>query len=136
MAEGITVHPALRYKDAKAAIALLKEAFGFTEVTVLENEDGTIAHAELAHGNGMVMLGTLKEGDESEYGRAVRALGTTQVYVVVDDPDAHHDRAVQYGVKVVMPLTDQDYGSRDYAARDLEGNIWHFGTYAPEPPKP
>ncbi len=126
--------PALRYRDAKAAIALLKEAFGFTGVVVHENEDGTIAHAELAHGGGTVMLGTLREGDDSEYDRALNALGPAQVYVVVDDPDAHHDRAVQYGVKIVMPLTDQDYGSREYAARDPEGNIWAFGTYAPATP--
>ena len=31
-----------------------------------------------------------------------------------------------------MPPTDQDYGSRDYMARDTEGNVWSFGTYAPE----
>ena len=31
-----------------------------------------------------------------------------------------------------MGLTDQDYGSRDFSARDLEGNLWSFGTYAPE----
>jgi uncharacterized glyoxalase superfamily protein PhnB len=28
---------------------------------------------------------------------------------------------------------DTDYGSRDYSARDLEGNQWHFGTYRPAP---
>jgi len=30
-----------------------------------------------------------------------------------------------------MELTDTDYGSRDFAVRDPEGNIWSFGTYAP-----
>ena len=24
-----------------------------------------------------------------------------------------------------------DYGSREYSARDLEGNLWSFGTYDP-----
>jgi AraC-like DNA-binding protein len=28
-----------------------------------------------------------------------------------------------------------DYGSRDFAARDPEGNRWSFGTYRGEPPK-
>jgi len=28
-------------------------------------------------------------------------------------------------------LHDTDYGSRDYAARDPEGNVWSFGTYRP-----
>jgi uncharacterized glyoxalase superfamily protein PhnB len=31
-----------------------------------------------------------------------------------------------------MELTDQDYGSREYAARDPEGNVWCFGTYRPD----
>jgi uncharacterized glyoxalase superfamily protein PhnB len=57
--------------------------------------------------------------------------GSGAVYVVVDDPDAHHDRAVAAGAEVVRPLADLDYGSRDYAARDPEGNLWSFGTYRP-----
>jgi uncharacterized glyoxalase superfamily protein PhnB len=28
-------------------------------------------------------------------------------------------------------VTDQDYGSRDFGVRDLEGNQWSFGTYEP-----
>jgi uncharacterized glyoxalase superfamily protein PhnB len=138
MKDRLSVFPALRYRDAKGAMALLKDAFGFTEVAVHENEDGTIAHAELAHGNGIVMLGTAKEdgaeGAERAFARAAKDLGPTSVYVAVEDADAHHARAVSYGVKVVVPLTDQDYGSRDYTARDGEGNLWTFGTYAPEPP--
>ena len=132
MADRLSVYPTLRYKDAKAAITMLKEAFGFTEVAVYENEDGTVAHAELAYGNGMVMLGTAK--DEGAFGALAKGLGPVSVYVVVADPDAHHDRAAAMGVNVVMPLTDQDYGSRDYIVRDTEGNLWCFGTYAPEPP--
>lgn len=31
-----------------------------------------------------------------------------------------------------MALTDTDYGSRDYSARDPEGSLWSFGTYRPE----
>ena len=30
-----------------------------------------------------------------------------------------------------MELVDQDYGSREYAAVDDEGNVWCFGTYRP-----
>jgi uncharacterized glyoxalase superfamily protein PhnB len=41
---------------------------------------------------------------------------------------------VAAGAEVVMPLTDQDYGSRDYTARDPEGNLWSFGTYLPRIP--
>ena len=59
------------------------------------------------------------------------APGHAQNYVVVADADAHHDRARAAGAQVTMELRDTDYGSRDYAAKDLEGNAWFFGTYRP-----
>ena len=49
----------------------------------------------------------------------------------MDDPDAHHDRAKASGADIVMELTDQPNGSREYAAEDPEGNVWSFGTYDP-----
>jgi uncharacterized glyoxalase superfamily protein PhnB len=52
------------------------------------------------------------------------------VYVCIADPDAHHDRAKAAGASIVLPLKDQDYGSRDYSVRDLEGHLWCFGTYS------
>jgi uncharacterized glyoxalase superfamily protein PhnB len=57
--------------------------------------------------------------------------GPAATYVVVTDVDAHHRRAVEHGVEVLVPPTDQEYGSRDYLARDHEGNVWGFGTYVP-----
>jgi uncharacterized glyoxalase superfamily protein PhnB len=53
------------------------------------------------------------------------------MYVAVDDPDAHHDRAKAAGAEITRELVDQPYGSREYGARDLEGNPWYFGTYRP-----
>ncbi len=57
MAARISVVPALQYNDAKAAIEFLCTAFGFTKSAVYEEPDGSVAHAQLTHGNGMVMLG-------------------------------------------------------------------------------
>jgi uncharacterized glyoxalase superfamily protein PhnB len=60
-------------------------------------------------------------------------IGTpSSVYLVVSDPDAHHQRATAAGAEIVIPLRDEDYGSRGYTARDPEGNLWSFGTYQPE----
>ncbi|MFG2866189.1 VOC family protein [Streptomyces sp. NPDC048338] len=129
MGESPDICPTLTYEDAKAAIKLLTEAFGFTGTAVYEDEDGKVAHAELSHGNGMVMLGS--KGTGSEFDKLMAGGGPVGVYVRVDDVDAHHARAVEHGVEILMPPTDQDYGSRDYMARDAEGNIWSFGTYAP-----
>ncbi|MET9968102.1 VOC family protein [Streptomyces sp. NPDC006356] len=125
-----SVYPTLLYADAQAAIKQLTEAFGFTALVVYEGEDGSVGHAELAQGNGVVMLGS--KGTGSTFDKAMKDAGTTGVYVVVADVDAHHRRAVEQGAEILMPPTDQDYGSRDYMARDLEGNVWSFGTYTPD----
>ncbi|WP_030691641.1 VOC family protein [Streptomyces globisporus] len=121
--------PALRYEDAKAAIKQLTEGFGFTEHAVYEGEDGRVMHAELTCGNGMVMLGS--KGSGTGFDKLMGDGGPTAVYVRVDDVDEHHARAVARGVEIVLPPTDQEYGARDYTARDAEGNVWSFGTYAP-----
>jgi uncharacterized glyoxalase superfamily protein PhnB len=60
-----------------------------------------------------------------------RAARTT-IYVAVTDVDGLHARAQSAGADV-SELTEQDYGSRDFSARDLEGIHWSFGTYVPDP---
>jgi uncharacterized glyoxalase superfamily protein PhnB len=123
------IFPTLRYNDAHAAIDLLVNAFGFTPRAVHEDDNGVVQHAELAYGDGMVMLGeTPREPDSN---RLDMPVGGTSVYIVVDDPDAHHERARAAGVKIRRELRDEDYGSRGYSAEDLEGNLWSFGTYRP-----
>ena len=52
-----TIIPALRYRDAHQAIDFLVRAFGFAKQAVYDGPDGTVAHAQLTFGNGMVMLG-------------------------------------------------------------------------------
>jgi hypothetical protein len=52
----------------------------------------------------------------------------------IDTPDALHERAVSVGAESVMGLTDQEDGSRVFAARDLEGN--KCGASAPTAPAP
>jgi uncharacterized glyoxalase superfamily protein PhnB len=123
-----TICPTLSYDDAPAAIGFLEEAFGFTRGAVHTDEQGRVAHAELWLGDACVMLGT------TGLGSAPKPPSNGACYVVVGDADAHHARATAAGAEVVTPLTDQDYGSRDYAARDPEGNLWYFGTYRPAPP--
>ena len=128
-----TIIPALHYADAPAAIDFLCRAFGFERKAVYEGEGGTIAHAELTLGNGMVMLGSM---NDTEYGKLLvrpRAAGgvTMGVYVIVEDPDAHFARAKAAGAEITRDPVTQDYGGRDYTCKDPEGNVWTFGTYDP-----
>jgi len=128
------VIPTLRYNDAPVAIEWLCDAFGFEKLLVVPGDGGTIAHAQLGFGNGMIMLGSAQEG---EFGRFVKppsalgGVGSQGSYVVVGDADKHYDRAVAAGAEVVMDIVDQDYGGRGYSCRDPEGHVWSFGTYDP-----
>jgi uncharacterized glyoxalase superfamily protein PhnB len=125
------IFPALRYADADAALAFLTTAFGFTEKEVHRGEDGAIVHAELRYGPGIVMVGQYRDGGWMG-GTAPEPLASdVSTYVVVADPDAHHDRAKAAGASIVRELDDTDYGAREYSARDPEGNLWSFGTYDP-----
>ena len=124
------VYPALRYRDAAAAIDWLERAFGFETTARHEGPDGTIAHAELRLGESLIMLGQGAE-DLQDPPSSPRSARVT-IYVAVEDVDGLHDRAQSAGADV-SDLAEQDYGSRDFSARDLEGNHWSFGTYVPQP---
>jgi uncharacterized glyoxalase superfamily protein PhnB len=121
-----TLYPAMRFADAPAAIDFLERAFGFVRREVYANPDGTIAHAELTLGPSILMLGS--DRDDPRLGRRA---GTGWLYVAVDDADEHCRRARQAGAEIIREPFDTEYGSRDYAALDPEGNEWHFGTYRP-----
>jgi uncharacterized glyoxalase superfamily protein PhnB len=126
------VWPILTYRDARGAVGFLVEAFGFTEGALFasEGDPNAVEHAELHWpSGGGVMFGSAGK-DDSPFGR--RAPGNDAVYVVCDDPDALFARATAAGAEVVRELRDEDYGSRGFTVRDLEGNLWSFGTYAGE----
>jgi len=128
-----TIFPFLRYNDAPAAIDWLVRTFGFEKQLVVPGDDGVIAHAQLALGPGVVMLGSARGragGERPDDPQAV----SHGIYVFVDDVDGHYRRAQEAGAKIVSELFDTDYGSREYAALDPEGYYWSFGTYKPATP--
>jgi uncharacterized glyoxalase superfamily protein PhnB len=129
------VWPALRARDARGLIRFLVDAFGFVEnVAWGDRPDGggdVVVHAQLdwPEGGG-IMLGSARESPDDRW--PVQP-GTAGCYVVTGDPDAVHSRAVAAGAEITDPLHDTDYGSREFGARDPEGNRWSFGTYRGEP---
>ena len=126
--EAPTLYPAMRYRDAPAAIEFLKEAFGFERARGPPGQrDGTIAHAELTYGPSILML-----GDRGATTRDGKRAGQGWLYVAVEDPDARCAHAPRGRARrIVSEFHDTEYGSRDYAALDPEGNHWSSGTYRP-----
>jgi uncharacterized glyoxalase superfamily protein PhnB len=129
--EAPCVYPTFRYRDAKEMIDWLQRAFGFT-LRVKYGEGNEVHHAELALGSSIIMLGQVRD---DAYGAMVGAPGDNagkSVYVAVADADALCERARAAGATILEGPIDRDYGSRDFICRDLEGNIWSFGTYWPK----
>ncbi|MGB0972485.1 MAG: VOC family protein [Mycobacterium sp.] len=125
------VWPSLRARDAHALIHFLVEAVGFEE-TVVYGDGDIVHHAQLSWPlGGGVMLGSVREDDD----QWPLQPGSFGAYVVADDIDALHARAAAAGAEITAAPHDTDYGSRDFALRDPEGNRWSFGTYRGEPRK-
>lgn len=119
------IHPVLCYDRAHDAIDWLCRVFGFVRGDVHEH-DGRVAHAELHLGAAVIGLSSTRPADSSNVWTTTRE----GLYVSIENADVLHDRAVAAGANIVMPLTDTDYGSRDFALRDPDGHLWGFGTYA------
>jgi uncharacterized glyoxalase superfamily protein PhnB len=125
------IYPTMRCQDAEAMIGWLKDVLGFTEHVVYRS-DGVVQHAQLAWGASLLMLGQARD---DAYGKMVGDLAgrrTDALYVAVDDPDALCAKVKASGAKIEMEPYDTHYGSRDFACRDPEGNLWSFGTYWPK----
>ncbi len=126
------VWPSLRATDARALIRFLVDVVGFEE-TVVYGEGDRVDHAQLSWPlGGGIMMGSARDVADDPF--PIKP-GTFGAYVVVDEPDALCERIRAAGGEISTELHDTDYGSRDFAIRDPEGNHWSFGTYRGEPRK-
>ena len=120
-----TFVPYFAYTDAAAAIDYLERCFGLKIGARYDGDDRSVMHAEMTLGDASIMLGSDKGGSGNPR-------GGHGVYVLVDDVDAHFERARAAGVKVVYPPEDTEFGTRRWRAQDSEGYEWSFGTYSPQ----
>jgi uncharacterized glyoxalase superfamily protein PhnB len=124
------VWPTLRARDARALIRFLVDAFGFEE-TAVHGEGDRVDHAQLSWpAGGGIMLGSARGTADDPWALVP---GTFGAYVVSDDPDALFERAVAAGAQVIHAPRSPEYGGREFAVTDPEGNHWSFGTYRGEP---
>jgi uncharacterized glyoxalase superfamily protein PhnB len=128
--------PMLAYEDADAALGWLATAFGFRERTRITEPDGTISHAEMEIGEGVIMLATPTPDYQSpkhhaevcDLARAWYAVPwiIDGLHVLVEDVDRHFERARQAGATLLSEPEDQPYGERVYRVADPEGHRWMF----------
>src|SRR5580704_3374929 len=122
--------PRLTFKDAAKAIEFYKHAFGAKEVMRFETETG-IPHAQITIGDSSIIL-----SDEwPEGGRfSAETLGSSpvQLSLGVEDVDSFAKRAVDAGLKVILPIKDQFYGRREGSFVDPFGYTWNISTVKEE----
>jgi uncharacterized glyoxalase superfamily protein PhnB len=118
--------PSVIYKDNRAALQWLQQAFGFEVGEVLTDSKDNIVHAEMTHEDGVVMIGS----EFTSWARSPQSVGssnTQRVHVRLSNGiDEHCARARQAGAQIVMEPATQFYGDRTYMAVDLEGHHWTF----------
>jgi uncharacterized glyoxalase superfamily protein PhnB len=117
------VHPYLLYEDGESAIRFLTDAFGFREVDRAVGAAGGLhAELEVSPGGGHIYLGQPPSGyrNPAEVGR------TSLTHVLVDDADAHYERAKAAGATITEEPNDTPFGHRRYSCRDPQGHDWSF----------
>jgi uncharacterized glyoxalase superfamily protein PhnB len=122
-----SVASAVCYRDPKAALRWLEEAFGLEPFMVILDADGNLMHSEMRFGNGIVMVGN-EWSEDHKSPASIGGKNTQTVHLQLDaDIDAHCERARQAGARIDQEPETQFYGDRTYRARDPEGHIWTFG---------
>ena len=121
MAQQVT--PYLLYEDGEAAIEFVTGAFGFREVDrAIGGAGGLHAELEVEPGGGRIYLGQPPSGfrNPSEVGR------TSLVHVLVNDANAHYERAKAAGARIIEEPNDLPFGHRRYGCADPQGHEWYF----------
>jgi uncharacterized glyoxalase superfamily protein PhnB len=120
---------AVTYRDPKAALAFLEEAFGFEITMAIEGPDDApeMCHYEMScAGRGRIMVGA-EWNDRMRSPVHVGGANTQTVHVhLAQSVDEHCERARAAGAEILADPDDQFYGDRTYQVLDLEGHRWSF----------
>ena len=121
------ISPLLFYRDPKAALAFLQNAFGFETRLVVEDGQGGVIHSESFFGPEFVMVCGPPSGQWAAPGD-LQGRRTGSVHVQLREGiDAHCERARAAGARIEREPADQPYGDRVYTCLDPEGHSWSFG---------
>jgi uncharacterized glyoxalase superfamily protein PhnB len=129
---GPKVTPTPHNRNAPDMLAWLCDVFGLERHLVAEDGAGHMAHAQLVHGDGMIMLGPAGADPFGKLQSTPDALGgsTQSPYVAATDADHVYARAKAAGAQIMVEVQVQDegYGGRGFSYRDPAGHLWNIGT--------
>lgn len=128
-----TFTPVVFYRDPKAALKWLENAFGFETTLLVTDDAGRVGHAEMSYGDGHIGVGE-EWGAAALIGPAkmrspasIDGVGTQFIRVTLPDGiDDHCAKAEAAGARITQRPEDQFYGARVYRALDPEGHVWNF----------
>ncbi|MGD7003064.1 VOC family protein [Corynebacterium halotolerans] len=120
------IWPLFTSDNALALREFLKN-LGFEE-GVLIADGQHVQHSEMVWPEGGRLMVCTARPDDPD----MQPAGVGNIYIVTDNPDRVHDRAVNAGVEITVQLQNTDYGSRDFGVRTPDGHTVSFGTYAGE----
>jgi len=119
------VIPFLVVRDMKAAIVFCESVLAF-ERSYVNEQDGRIVHAELAH-RGRTVLMLAPEGAHGPSGEAPATqdrASFAEILVYVDDVDGSHRAALEAGATSTAEPADQPWGERIGNVTDPDGYRW------------
>lgn len=127
-----SITPSLIVKDADAAIAFYKKAFGAEEVMCLRSPSGGVMHAEMRIGDSIFMLG----GEWPDHGMKAPQPNHVSggLHIYVKEADKAFKQAVDAGCQVVMPPGDMFWGDRYGKVLDPFGHQWGIATHVEDVP--
>ncbi|HYC83725.1 MAG TPA: VOC family protein [Chryseosolibacter sp.] len=114
-----TVTPYLVADNAMDLIAFMQQAFGAQLTFMMKDDAGKVMHASVSIGDSPIMISDLMDDMQRH---------TAMLYLYLDDVDAVYKKAISAKAIPVREPTDEFYGDRAAAVKDVWGNVWWMDT--------
>ena len=124
MTHKTSISPMLSVRNGAKAVDFYKQAFGARELFRVDNEAGEVV-AQLAVGEADFWVAD-ESPENKNFSPESLGGGTVRMIMIVDDPDAAFQRALEAGATQVWPVAEQ-YGWRLGRVVDPFGHHWEIG---------
>lgn len=115
-----TVTPYLVVDNAQGLLDFIRNAFGGNVTTMMNTDDGKIAHATVSIGDSIIMVSDTMEGMETQ---------NAMLYLYLKDVDSVFQQAVKLNATPIREPVTEFYGDRSGAVKDNWGNMWWIATH-------